>query len=157
MPNIIHEVNTEQPATREKFLRDRDIRITWELVGGDPHKGEVARFRFILKRTGRENESPLVWEEFNYAVGPGIYRDMEAKAIEPDVEGFLGGLRLDCGSVYNGETFDDFVDNLGLGPDAKLTVQMWEGVQAEWRALKRLLGPGDAMAFLDLAIEDAWT
>ena len=161
----VHAVNTPEPETREKYLRERGIAMTWEYLEGDPGKGEQVKFRFVMKRRGKEGEGLLVWEEFPYSCGCGHYTEHTygkkppftvTKPLVPEVESFLECIRMDCSYVRCGESFDDFIDNMGLNDNAKEANRVWEAIQKEWAALQRILGEDDARAFVDLDIEDQW-
>jgi hypothetical protein len=160
----VHNVHTPEPGAREAFLRERGITISWEHLGGDPCLGELVQFRFVLKRRGREGEPLLVWEEFPYRAGWGLYTEISfmakppypmIKPLVPEVESFLECLRNDCLGLSHGEDFDSFVDEMGMNGNAKEALKCWEAIQKEWARLQRILGE-DAKAFVALDIEAEW-
>lgn len=161
-PNA-HPIQTAEPAAREKFLRDAGITMTWELLGGDPAKGEEVRYRFTLRRRGGEGEPVLVWREFAYRCGCGHYTEFNrkppykvTKPLVPEVESFLECLRSDCTAIRHNETFESFVDEMGMNGDAKEAVKVWEAIKTTWADLQTLLSKERAEKFVDMEIEDEW-
>lgn len=152
-PNV-HAINTPDPAAREKFLRDAGITMTWEYTGGDPAKNERINFRFVLRRRGREDEPPVVWEEMSFFSGPGNFP--RGTPLVPQVESFLECVRSDCTSIRHNETFENFVDEMGMNDNAKEAVRIWAAIEKQWAQLRRLLGEEKAQEFVDMEIEDEW-
>lgn len=152
-----HAIDTPEPGAREAFLRKHGVTLLWKHLGGDPRKEEHVRFRFTLKRRGVGEEPPVVWAEINYTAGWGHFiQGRGVLPLVPEVESFLECVRSDCRPLRHHETFESFVDELGLNDDAKNAVAIWEGCKAEWDALVRILGRDAAAEFVDLDIEDKW-
>lgn len=136
-----------------RFMQKHGISATWKRQTGDPKKKESVLFSIVLKRRGRAGEPLVVWELFSYGMGWGCFKD--GREVIPEMKDVLSCLISDIAYITNGNTFKDFVRDMGLEKAAIEADGVWQAIRKEHEQLHRLLGADLLEEFVDLPPADS--
>jgi len=168
---------------RSTWMKTNGVDITWTHVCGDPfqldmvervRKPEPVQFCIILRNTKAVSDGfDRAWFATGYTMGSGLFPEMVAaqrklrsghtfkvgmddlrkKYLKPDIESFLASLISDLRPIADGQTCEEFVEDMGV-EDPKDGYRIWKALKRAWSDMVELLGTRKAREYAMLDIED---
>jgi hypothetical protein len=158
--------------TIHEFIKAERLTASFERVepNRDDDKREHESFRVTVRREGGSKTFIVTWNRgiaeklraWELAHPPYTNRYLNRKSLDgaeawelfvgplPTLADVLESVRMDCLTVMNGESFEDWAGELGYDPDSRKAERTFRAIKVEADDMLALLGRESFARFMEL-------